>query len=280
MLHMGNLDQVFQGFHSLPLPYNNANGFKIKMWNLNGTITTPRFGKDYVEEYYNEDKEFLMVLELPDDIKVLVGSGSLLIDLDVDIREEEGWTEEVSTFTYHTTEKIQSEAESDCRKEGGNLASVTSEEENLMVAKVADYNGIWLGGRRELGEWTWSDNSTWGYTKSRYGISRGGDCLYYSNEAEWSPAECDWIYPFICQRRIKGEKKMSLTYTKDELNQMKKFVVWYKYEAAKQQLLGGSLVVVPNTNQVQPVLGICQIHFFLSFYSSLTNELEDCCTVI
>ena len=30
---------------------------------------------------------------------------------------------------------------------------------------------------------------------------------------------------------------MSLTYTKDELNQMKKFIVWYKYEAAKQQLL-------------------------------------------
>ena len=42
--HMGNLDQVLKGFHSLPKPYNNANGLKIKMRNLNGTITTPWFG--------------------------------------------------------------------------------------------------------------------------------------------------------------------------------------------------------------------------------------------
>ena len=39
--NMGNLDQIYQGFHSLPIPFNDANGLKIKMWNLNGTITTP-----------------------------------------------------------------------------------------------------------------------------------------------------------------------------------------------------------------------------------------------
>ena len=43
---------VLQGFHSQPKPYNHANGFEIKMWNLNGTITTPWFGGDYMEEYY------------------------------------------------------------------------------------------------------------------------------------------------------------------------------------------------------------------------------------
>ena len=104
------------------------------MWNLNRTITTPWFQKDYVEEYYQEDKEFLMILELPDDVKDQVGSGSLKIDLEVDIRDEKGWVEEVSTFTFHRTRKTWAEAESDCQKEGGHLASVTSEEENPVLS--------------------------------------------------------------------------------------------------------------------------------------------------
>ena len=33
-----NLDQVYHGFHSLPKPINDRNGFEIKMWNANGTI--------------------------------------------------------------------------------------------------------------------------------------------------------------------------------------------------------------------------------------------------
>ena len=84
--HMGNLDQVLKGFHSLPTAYNGANGLMIRMWNLNGTITTPWFGGDYVEEYYQEDRDFLFVLELPDDIKNQVGSGSLIIELEVDLK--------------------------------------------------------------------------------------------------------------------------------------------------------------------------------------------------
>ena len=58
-----------------------------------------------------------MVLELPKDIKNQIGSGSLIIELEVDTREEVGRVEEVSllpTFTLHTTKKSWSEAESDC----------------------------------------------------------------------------------------------------------------------------------------------------------------------
>ena len=73
----------------------------------------------------------------------------------------------VPNFTLHTTRKTWSEAESDCEKEGGHLASVTSEEVNQVVTNVAgDDNRIWLGGkgRKEDGELTWSDKSTWGFT--------------------------------------------------------------------------------------------------------------------
>ena len=117
----GNMDQVLQGFHSLPTPYNYGNRLKIKMWNLNGTISTPWFGEDYVEEYYKEDREFLMVLELPEDIKDQVGSGSLIVELEVDTREETGWFEEVAltpNFTLHTTVKKWTEAESICQTQG------------------------------------------------------------------------------------------------------------------------------------------------------------------
>ena len=130
-LQMGNIDEMLQGFHSRPIPHNNAeNGLKIKMWNLNGTITTPWFGGDYVEEYYKENREFLMVLELPENIKDQVGSGSLIIDLEVNTREEAGWVEEVNLLpnnTLHTMRKNWSEAESFCQREGGHLASVISE---------------------------------------------------------------------------------------------------------------------------------------------------------
>ena len=138
-LHMGNMDQVLQGLHSLPTPYNNGNGLKINMWNLNGTITTPWFGEEFVEEYYQEDRDLLFVLELPDDIKNQVGSGSLIIELEVDVREKEGWLEEITMlpeFTLHTTQKTWSMAELDCQKEGGHLASVISEEVNRMVTVV------------------------------------------------------------------------------------------------------------------------------------------------
>ena len=82
--HMGNKDQILQGFHSLPTPYNDANGLKIDMWNLNGTITTPWLGGDFVEEYYQEDRDYLMVLHMPDNIKDEVGSGRMIIEIEVD----------------------------------------------------------------------------------------------------------------------------------------------------------------------------------------------------
>ena len=44
-----NIDQVYQGFHSLPKPYKSPNGYEIKMWNKNGTITTPWYGERYVD---------------------------------------------------------------------------------------------------------------------------------------------------------------------------------------------------------------------------------------
>ena len=45
-----NVGQVYQGFHSLPKPNKQESGFEIKMWNRNGTYTTPWYGENYMEE--------------------------------------------------------------------------------------------------------------------------------------------------------------------------------------------------------------------------------------
>ena len=235
----GNVDQVFRGFHSVPTPSNDGNGLKIKMWNLNGTIATPWFGGDYAEEYYQEDRKFIVMLELPKDIKDQIGSsGSLVIDLEVATREETGWVEEVTVFTLHTTQMNWSEAESVCQREGGHLASVTSEEENQLVKDVADDldHSVWLGGNKVLGEWTWSDNSTWSYDKRH--SDYGGDCVYFGWSGYWHQSSCGDIFYFICQKTniLKGKTAESVTYSRDQLN-FSNFIVHYKFKAASQQLL-------------------------------------------
>ena len=242
-LHMGNLDQVLQGFHSMPTPCNHAYNFKIKMWNLNGTITTPWFEGLFMEEYYQEDKEFLVVLELPKDIKDKVGNGSFNIELDIDTREEEGWIEEINllpTFTFHPTPKTWSKAELACQKEGGHLASVTSDEVNQAVKNVARGHWVWLGGRKKSEKWTWSDNSVWGYSKF---VNEKGDCVKFSGRwgtesGKWRKGSCMDKFGYVCQKlnTLKGKKAMSFVYTKDLLN-ISNFFVHYKYKTASQELL-------------------------------------------
>ena len=241
---LGNMDQIVQGFHSQPEPFD-PNGFVVRMWNLNGTITTPWFGKEYLEEYYEEDRNLLMVLELPDDIKDLVGSGSLIIELEVDTREETGWVEEVSLLSQSSYERAKNwrDAEAECQKEGGRLPVVTSEQENLAVKSVADGKDSWLGGRKELGQWTWSNQVAWGYTSWAHDGGppefpdkvKEGECVN-SHGVAWYNDPCTKEHTFICQRVLKGKRKVKVVYNEDKLN-FPVLYVSYEYKAASQQLL-------------------------------------------
>ena len=77
------------------------------------------------------------------------------------------------------------EAEEFCQKEGGHLASVTSEaiEEYIIEEKNRrDISYLWLGGsdKEEEGVWKWSDGSPWEFAKLNKGEPRNGskeDCL-------------------------------------------------------------------------------------------------------
>lgn len=246
----GNLVQMFEGFHSLPKPYNFAKGLQMNLWSLNGTITTPWFGEQYGKEYFKEDKDFYTVLALPDDIKEHIGSGILVIELEVDTRHELGWIEDIFLYTLHTERKEWSEAEAECQREGGHLASATSQEVENMLMRVESggdsesydnaysnsitygHRFVWLGGRKELGKWTWSDNSTWDFSNWDSGQGENVDENCVVSNGKWQDDPCTSGWPFICQTK----KTVRLTYTKDQLN-IPSFHVWYRYKAASQQLL-------------------------------------------
>ena len=113
-----------------------------------------------------------MILEFPPDLSEQVGSGSLVILLEVGTRQEEGWREEVrypeGQYKLYNNKITWKTAEDHCRaSEGGYLASITTEEEWRRVNDVAGKSESWIGGtdEEEEGVWMWSDKSPWVVSK-------------------------------------------------------------------------------------------------------------------
>ena len=80
-----NIGKMFDGFQSIPKPYCGS-GFEILMWDNNGTIETPWFGQTFDETYYKTDKHHHYVLEFPEDLAEQIGSGRLVVEIEVDTR--------------------------------------------------------------------------------------------------------------------------------------------------------------------------------------------------
>ena len=71
------------------------------------SIMTPGLGDNYEITSYLDDHTYKATLMIPDNFVDRVGNGSLVIDLKVNTREEEGWQEEVTWTEYkvHTNKK-------------------------------------------------------------------------------------------------------------------------------------------------------------------------------
>ena len=171
-----------------------------------GSFSSPSIDfKDYLFKYE---------LNLPENIGELVGEGDLVISVET----KGNWTFFEKNGTHLFKEKLNaSAAENFCVNMGGHLASVGSPEENKKLAKVADGNEVWLGGKRKLGGdgWEWLDGRLWTYQNWWYypifGIiepsSRAGhDCLILIDPGEaisemdgdWISYMCDYKRFFIC----------------------------------------------------------------------------------
>ena len=148
-----NLNRVHKGFQAVPMGYQ-GNGLQMNtvMEHFNGSFASPWYHDEYDDKYFKESKHQKLILNFPDNVAELVGSGSLVIQLEVDTREEEGWQEQVRYREGHSYKMYWdwtpswSAAEAHCQKEGGHLASVVTEEEQEEVRLVAEGQEVWLGG--------------------------------------------------------------------------------------------------------------------------------------
>ena len=171
-----NIELMIKGMQSVPKVYGNT-GFEIRLWDHMGTFETPWFGGYYQEKYYKSDKDHHYVLELPDNLSEQVGDGKLVIELEVDIRGEEGWLEEVEysegsrykmwgRYGGSSDWKTWEDAEAHCVDHGGQLTSIRSEGELSEVIAEAGDLPVWIGGADEEaeGRWSWIDGSKWVFT--------------------------------------------------------------------------------------------------------------------
>ena len=143
---------------------------------------TPHLGSSNFEtSYFEEDHSYIATLEIQSSLKTQVADGALVIQLETNLYEGEGWVETV-TYTGVSKEyvlvddkKTWEEAEVYCQNQGGHLASIVTEKEENEVLYLAagdydstywsyvDSQAVWVGGtdKDEEGSWKWSDDSSW-----------------------------------------------------------------------------------------------------------------------
>ena len=244
-----NIDHVYKGLQSSPKRFFDS-GFEIEisMWKNAYTIHTPWFGEQYQREYYKDDKQLHVALQIPYLMSERVGNGSLVIQLEVDIRNEEGWEEVVkykerSGYQPIDLLKTWDEAEAYCQGEGGHLASILSDSAKKEISEMG-LQSFWVGGRKQnSGAWTWVDGSLWEYESwvDGYGRRGGDNKCVEKVYLGWLDVACTEPNYFMCEaspKLVTGNTNITLKYTKDQLD-FTIFQVWYSFfnmQASKEGL--------------------------------------------
>ena len=140
---------------------------------LSGSVSTPRFDTVAPANYYKERHDYTAVIELPHNITDVIGSGALVVDVDVTVPEVQPEAEvELLTaqmqLVYYETRLTWPLAEAHCVSLGGHLASFTSPDDwnrlqSLISNKKAQKRQVWLGFNdlEKEGEWISTDGRKW-----------------------------------------------------------------------------------------------------------------------
>ena len=141
----------------------------------------------------SSDKIYKAVLAIPEDFQNEIRNETLVIELDVDMGKEDRLVYSL-TYKFYWEQNTWTGAEAHCKSEGGHLASIHSKGQQALAEKAADGNTVWLGGRRVGSEgWSWSDNSTWGFTN--WGSMIGNyECSLMKTDGKWDDLECGKIW--------------------------------------------------------------------------------------
>ena len=192
-------------------------------------------------DFYENDQIFEATLEVPQNLSDQIGTGSLIIKLEVNLREEKGLDEEIEisrggpkVFTVHQQTKSWHEAEAFCRGKGGNLASIESEEE-LQKAHPSYSYGKWIGGIKEDTDdtWRWSDGTTWMFSPWESGVGNGSSgcvCAWGAFLDDDNPNndndyfkkdDCTYKRPFVCQttsQKLKTNSTLTFSFNRYQIS--------------------------------------------------------------
>ena len=203
------LEDMLQGYQSVPQPFQTNSMLETFLSKPNGTYQTAGYGGELEENFYKRDKMDHYVLEFPDGLAELLGNDSLLmIELEVDTREEEGWLEEViadgRTLKLYNEERLNFEdASAKCKSKGGFLGSILSEKEqqdlkDMLNAAFAANNdqsyNVYIGvnDKEVEDEWRWPDGSPYDYEHWNDGEPNNvnnEDCTQ-TNGGGWNDVPC------------------------------------------------------------------------------------------
>ena len=200
-LSVENMRSIANGQASMP-EVDKEGVITIRSSEPEGSFSFPAFGDpEYTGDFHSRPQSLHYVLDLPDNIGEMVGEGELVISVETEgswsfISPENKWQLYKKNMSW-------SDAEDYCVREGGHLASVTSQREQDQITKVADGNRVWLGGRRKSREdaWQWSDGRSWGFNSTWFNATwnrQSVDCLVMLSDRKWLNFDCIRGAKFIC----------------------------------------------------------------------------------
>uniref|UniRef100_A0A8C5GCV9 Macrophage mannose receptor 1-like n=1 Tax=Gouania willdenowi TaxID=441366 RepID=A0A8C5GCV9_GOUWI len=118
-------------------------------------------------------------------------------------------------FHLHRTLQTWSDAQRECRKEGGDLVSIRNVEDHSFVISQLGYastDELWIGlnDRKTEGLFEWSDHSAVTFTSWQYGAPAVStdteDCVLITGEnGNWADRTCDEKHGFICMKQSSTE---------------------------------------------------------------------------
>ena len=232
-----NFETLSKGYQTLPT-VTDDNITETLFCSTSGTFHTPYFRDELEESFYEFDQQHRVKLALPENVKEFIGSGLLLIELEVDTRVEEadirleevdtrveevdirvegGWHESVwvrndtsatLTYKFHAEKKSWKDAETTCDSKGGHLATIENRDQQRLVAGVIHNGNSWF-------EHTWIGRRAAGQS------GRNNTCTAFQKPDDiFADYDCSYQYAFVCQAgrsKLSGRKSLKLTYTKEEL---------------------------------------------------------------
>ncbi|KAI3374792.1 hypothetical protein L3Q82_021350, partial [Scortum barcoo] len=118
-------------------------------------------------------------------------------------------------FHLHRTNKTWSDAQRECRKEGGDLVSIRNVEDQSFVISQLGYastDELWIGlnDRRTEGLFDWTDHSPVTFTSWEFGepaiVKDQQDCVVIRGaNGNWADRACEEKHGFICMKTSASE---------------------------------------------------------------------------